>query len=214
MKNFSNFFKQIAAFFSPPFRVGAREKTAKNTLCLCVFVFLLLSLAWNTIQRHQIRNIKKPLIVEEIHSDTVTYIDTIYITLRGTDTIFAPLPVAVDTTENTATYRDTTRTQWGWIVSQELVRGQILSKKIEFEFSVPEYYNTRIITNTITRTVRNNLLFVDAGFSAHFGSHVPNLGINPNLGLTYIWRNHTRIARVSYSLDKRIEFNIGFNLIK
>ena len=192
----------------------SQQPKTKSALRLFVFVFLLLSLSWNTIQRYQIRNIKKPVIVEEISSDTVTHIDTIYITLRGTDTIFAPLPVAVDTAENTATYRDTTRTQWGWILSQELVRGQILSKKIEFEFSVPEYYNTRIITNTITRTVRNNLLFADAGVSAHFGSHIPGLEIYPNLGLTYVWRNHTRIARVSYSLEKRIEFNLGINLVK
>lgn len=179
----------------------------RNILLFVVVFMLIVLTSWNVLLHRKIRKME-PIVDIQFKTDTFEFRDTLYEKIGGIDTIYLPSPVNVDTAKGIAEYRDTTWTDIGWIISNEIVRGQILSKKIEFEFSVPEYYKTRIITNTTIKTVRNNLLFVDVGFGYDFER------IYPNVGITYVWNKHNRIARLSYSYDKRLDFSIGFNIFK
>jgi hypothetical protein len=169
---------------------------------------LFISIALNAVQYVYFR--KEPVIETVIQRDTVTSVDTVIQKLRFDTVIYRPRPVRIDTVERITTYRDTIFHDYGWIERTELTTGELLSKGIDYEFIIPEYYKQRTITNTITRTVRNDLLFVHGGFSYSFS----DFRAQPVLGISYIWNNHARKVSLSYSLDKRIEFTAGVALRK
>ncbi len=174
---------------------------------LLAFIF---SLSWNVLLQQKIRNFEMN-VHSRFKTDTIWQVDTFWRPEQIKHVIDAPEPVgSVNSPAGEINeYRDTTRTNYGWIVSNEIVRGQILSKKIEFEFSIPEYYMTRIVTNTTTRTVRNNLLYIDIGMSSDFK------GLGVPLGATYIFDKHRKKISASYSLFNRyFEVTYGFNILK
>jgi hypothetical protein len=178
----------------------------KNVIAQVVFVVLFISIALNVVQYTYFR--KEPVIETVIERDTVTRIDTVVQQLRSDTVIYRPRPVKIDTVEKVTTYRDTIFHDYGWIERTERTTGELLSKGIEYEFNIPEFYRTRTITNTVTRTVRNDLFFIKGGFNYSFTEN----RVQPAVGVTYIWNNHTRNVSLSYSFDKRIELTAGISL--
>ena len=173
---------------------------------LVVFGIMLISIVVNIFQYRHYR--KKPVIESETTTQVTERIDTIYIPVTGEVQLLEPIPVVVDTIKNISVFRDTFLIQHGWIATSEKVRGDLLSKGLEYKLNIPEYYKTRTITNTITNTVRNNLMFVNLGLNYNYMYQ----GFYPSAGLTYIWKDHKRILSLEYSLDKRIDLSVGFNL--
>lgn len=176
-------------------------KNISNIVFSVVVIVLLLSLLFNGIQYFTRRQITEETIVR----DTTTTLDTIYEIIEYDSIVYRPVPVEVYDTINV--YRDTTYHEFGYAVTRENVYGEILSKEIEFNFNVPEYYKTQTITNTITRTIRNDLVFINAGLSANM-----NGGVYPALGAVYIWNKQKNMIHLNYSLDKRIELSVGFSI--
>lgn len=179
----------------------------KDTVLSIAAILLFASLICNVILYKFC--CRKPVIETITERDTVIDLDTIFIPESGEFELLDPVPVFFDSVTNIAVHRDTFLHQYGWIVTSEKIKGDLLSKKIDFEFSIPEYYKTRTITNTITHTVRNDLFFVQGGFNYSFDGRV-----YPSIGVTYIWNKHNRILSLNYSFDKRIEISAGINLWK
>jgi hypothetical protein len=178
----------------------------RNIITQVVLVVLFVSIALNAIQYVYFR--KEPVIETVVERDTITSLDTVFQKLRYDTVIYKPRPVKVDTVEKITTYRDTIFHDWGWIERTERTTGELLSKGIDYEFNIPEYYKQRTITNTITRTVRNDLFMLKGGFNYSFESG----RVQPAVGVAYIWNNHTRTVSLSYSFDKRIELTAGVAL--
>ncbi len=177
----------------------------KNSILSVVFLVLFISLIVNLIQYTNFR--KNPVVETVIERDTVVELDTVFIPDSGEMIFPEPVPVACDTIENITTYRDTFETSFGWITTNERVFGELLSKGIEYKFNIPEYYKTRTITNTVTRTVRNDLFFATGGIMADFSG-----GITPAIGGTYIWNSHRNIVSLNVGLNRQISVSAGFVL--
>lgn len=176
-----------------------------NGILSVILLVLFVSVAGNIIQY----NIcwKKPEIVEVVTRDTITELDTVFLPKFGEAEILDPVPVFIDTFKNLTVYRDTLIHQYGWIATTEKVRGDLLSKGIQYKFNIPEYYKTRTITNTVTRTVRNDLFFATGGLMADFSG-----GITPVIGGTYIWNSHRNIVGLNIGLNRQISVSAGFVL--
>jgi hypothetical protein len=175
-------------------------------IILIVTGILIVSLAVNVFQYRYYR--KKPVIESTIETQITDKTDTVYIPVYGKFQLLDPTPVFIDSFKNYVEFKDTFLVQHGYIATSEKVRGELLSKGLEYKLNVPEYYKTRTITNTVTHTVRNNCLFVTGGFNYNYVTQ----GFFPNAGLTYIWNKHKRIISLEYSLDKRIDLSVVFSL--
>jgi hypothetical protein len=151
---------------------------------------------------------REPVVDTVIERDTVMQLDTVYQIVQKDTTIYKPQPVIVDTVLDIRVYRDTIYHTYGWTSFESTIQGSLLSQTLGFQFSVPNYYTTRTITNTITHTVRNNCLFVTGGLNYNYVTQ----GFYPSAGVTYIWNKHKRIISLEYSLDKRIDLSVGFSL--
>lgn len=170
-------------------------------------IFLTISIGGNIYQHFKCK--QEPIIETVIVRDTTTVFDTIVVSEIQEVIIEKPIPVEIiDTVENIKIYRDTIFHKYGWILGEELVRGDLLSQRFRYQLDIPTYYRTRTITNTITNTIRNNLFYITGGFNYNFADQ----GFYPSIGATYIWNNQKRIISLEYSLDKRIDLNVGFNL--
>jgi len=175
-----------------------------NIISSIVVVIFFISIALNIIQY---KRDKEPIIEEVIVRDTITRIDTIKITLKDSIFIKRPTIIRFDTIENITTYRDTIFLAHGWIVSEDNVSGSLLNSTLSYNLSVSEYYKQRIVTNTITRTVRNDLLYAHGGLG-YDGK------LYPILGGTYIWNNHKNMISINYLISKGLNITYGFNIIK
>lgn len=175
----------------------------KNTIILIAVIIFFASLVCNVIQYKLC--CKEPVTETVTERDTVVELDTIYMPETGKYEIINPEPVMIDSF--IAIYRDTFYHDYGWIKTSERVKGDLLSKGLDFKFDIPTYYKTRTITNTITRTVRNNLFYVTGGLNYSFADQ----GFYPSVGAAYIWNNQKRIISLEYSLEKRIDLTVGFS---
>ena len=178
-----------------------------RVLFIVLGILLLASLGGNVLL--YIKAKKQPVYDIVTVSDTIVQLDTIYQQIVGQTLVENPTPVEVDTVHHTQTYRDTVYLSFGWISSMDLVRGDLLSSGLNWNLNIPTYYETRIITNRETHTVRNNLLFLQVGASYGFGGNMV-----PQGGFTYVWNRHRWKLSVDYSLDKRINATVGFGLLK
>lgn len=182
-------------------------KSIINKILLWVCVALGISIFANVLQ-YKIYH-RKPVIDTVIETDTIIQLDTVFQAIYKDTFIVNPQPVIIDTVLDIRVYRDTVYHDYGWVSLTSTTHGSLLSQGIGMQFSVPNYYQTRTITNTITHTVRNDLVFVHGGFDYS----LLNYSLSPVVGATYIWNKHRRIMSVNYSfMDKRIELNAGFSL--
>jgi hypothetical protein len=152
---------------------------------------------------------KEPVIDTIIITTDETTYDTIWrIEYRDT-TLNKPQPVRIDTVHDIRYYMDTVYFERGWVSLTSTTHGSLLSQDVGMQFSVPNYYQTRTITNTITNTIRNDLFFIHGGFDYSLN----NNRLSPVAGVSYIWNKHRRIMSINYSfMDRRIELNAGFSL--
>jgi len=180
-----------------------------RVLFIVLGILLLLSLGGNVLL--YIKAKKQPVYDIAFQRDTIVQLDTVNHQIVGQTLVENPKPVEIDTVKQTETYRDTVYLPFGWISSIDLVRGSgnLLSSGLNWNLNIPTYYETRIITNRETRTVRNNLLFAQVGMGYDFGGNMV-----PQGGFTYIWNRHRWKLSVDYSLDKRINATIGYSLLR
>jgi len=142
-------------------------------------------------------------------SDTVIRIDTIFKEVTQRVVIEKPIPVYVDTANNVRTYRDTIFHQYGTIRGEQIVYGELLKKDLKIDFKIPEVYKTLEVTNTVTRSVRNRMLFATIGLRTDF-----NHNSTPVFGLAYFPSGHRYSFGVDYAFDRQISAKVGFAIIK
>jgi len=177
-----------------------------NKVTLWLAIALGASLICNIVQ-YKVYH-REPIIDTVIERDTIITVDTVYHVEYKDTTIYQPQPVVVDTVLDIRIYRDTIYHNYGWTSFESTTHGTLLSQNIGFQFSVPEYYRTRTITNTVINTVRNNMMFVHGGAGYSLEGK-----LFPMAGATYIWGKHRRILTANYTfIDKRIEVMAGFSL--
>ena len=176
-----------------------------NGILSVILLVLFVSLVGNFIQYTYFR--KEPVFETVIEIDTLVELDTIFIPDAGDIFLPNPEPIFFDSVTNIVTHRDTFLHQYGWISTTEKVRGELLSKRIQFKFDVPEYYKTRTVTKNVTRTIRNDLFFVNGGIITDFSGN-----ISPAIGGTYIWNNHRNILSLDIGLNRQISVSAGFVL--
>ncbi len=154
---------------------------------------------------------KRPDPVPEIVtvSDTIVRVDTVFHTVTQKVTIERPVPVYIDTTTNIRTYRDTISLPYGTIKGEQLVLGELLRKDVQVEFKVPEVYRTLEVNNTVTRSVRQRMIFATLGMRTDFNHYA-----SPALGVAYIPNGHRYIFGIDYGLDRQISAKVGFAILK
>ena len=177
----------------------------RNSILSVILLVLFVSLIGNFIQYRYFS--KGPKVETIVEIDTIIELDTMYIPDTGEFVLSGPEPVFIDSVINIVTHRDTFLHKYGWISTTEKVRGELLSKGIQYNFDIPEYYKTRTITNTVTRTVRNNLFFAKGGIMTDFSGKV-----TPAIGGTYIWNNQRNILSLNVGLNSQISVSAGFVL--
>lgn len=176
-----------------------------NSILSAVFVVLFISLIGNFIQYKYFR--KEPVIETVVERDTIMEYDTLFVPQAGNINLDAPEPFFYDSISNIAEFRDTFLLQYGYVVTNEKVQGDLLSKGMEFKLDIPEYYRKRTITNTITHTVRNNLIAVQGGFLSDMTGR-----IDPMVGGTFIWNSHRNIVSLNIGLNQQFSLTTGFVL--
>ncbi len=154
---------------------------------------------------------KRPDPVPEIIqvTDTVIRIDTIFKEVTQRVVIEKPIPVYVDTASNVRIYRDTIFHQYGTIRGEQIVFGELLKKDLLIDLKIPEVYKTLEVTNTVTRSVRNRMLFATIGLRTDF-----NHNSTPVFGVAYIPSNHRYIFAIDYGIDRQISTKVGFAILK
>lgn len=154
---------------------------------------------------------KRPDPVPEIVtvSDTVVRIDTIFNTVTQQVTIEKPVPMYIDTTTNIRTYRDTISLPYGTIRGEQIVVGELLRKDVQVDFKVPEVYRTLEVNNTVTRAVRQRMLFATIGMRTDFNHNSTTV-----FGVAYIPTNHRYIFGIDYGLHRQISAKVGFAILK
>lgn len=151
---------------------------------------------------------RKPVVDTVVVTTDNTEHDTVWQIVYKDTVIIKPEAVKVDTVLDIRYYMDTVYFERGWVSLQSVTQGSLLSQGVGVQFSVPNYYQTRTITNSITNTVRNDLFYATLGLNYNYMDQ----GFYPSAGLVYIWNKHRRYISLEYSLDKRIDLNVGFNL--
>lgn len=142
-------------------------------------------------------------------SDTVIRIDTIFKEVTQRVVVEKPVPVYVDTASNVRTYRDTIFHQYGTIRGEQIVFGELLKKDLQIDIQIPEVYKTLEVTNTVTRSVRNRMLFATIGLKTDF-----NHNSTAVFGMAYIPSGHRYIFGIDYGLDRQIAAKVGFAIMK
>ena len=141
-------------------------------------------------------------------SDTVVRIDTIFKEVTQKIVVEKPVPVYVDTTANIRTYRDTITLPYGTIKGEQVVFGELLKRELQFDSKIPEVYRTLEVNNTVTRSVRNRMLFATVGLRTDF-HHNPS----PVFGVAFIPNGHRYLFGIDYGLDGQICVSLGIGII-
>jgi len=178
-------------------------RIAEITMFILV-ILLTISIGLNVFQ-YTGRKAESELEIVQV-SDTVIRIDTIFKEVTHSVVVEKPIPVYVDTTSNLRTYRDTIYLPYGTIRGEEVVFGELLKRDLHFDFKIPEIYRTLEVTNTVTKAVRNRMLFATIGLRTDCKT--------PVFGLAYIPSGHRYIFGIDYGLDRHISAKVGFAIIK
>ena len=141
-------------------------------------------------------------------SDTVVRIDTIYKEVTQHVVVENPVPVYVDTLKNLRTYRDTIFLSYGTIKGEQVVFGEMLKRELQFDLKIPEVYRTLEINNTVTRSVRNRMLFATIGLRTDFKHYA-----SPVFGVAFIPNGHRYLFGLEVGLDKQISARVGVAII-
>jgi len=181
-------------------------RIAEITMFILV-ILLTISVGFNVFQ-YTGRKAEPELEIVQV-SDTLIRIDTIFKELTQRVVIEKPIPVYVDTTNNLRTYRDTIYLPYGTLRREEVVFGELLKRDLHFDFKIPEIYKTLEVTNTVTKAVRNRMLFATIGLRTDF-----NHNSTPVFGMAYISSGHRYVFGVDYGLDRQILAKVGFAIMK
>ena len=181
-------------------------RLAEITMLILV-ILLTLSVGINVFQYTGKRADPVPEIVTL--RDTVIRIDTIIHTVKQQVTIERPVPVYIDTTANTRTYRDTVFLPYGTIRGEQVVVGELLRKDLQVDFRIPEVYKTLEVKNTVTRVARNRMLFGTIGMRSDFKNHA-----SPVFGVAYIPNGHQYMVGLDIGADGQISTKVGFVIVK
>ena len=177
----------------------------QSTLLMIALLLLIISLAGNFFQY----NLRKPVVETVFETDTLVRVDTIFHTITQQITIEKPVPVYVDTNTNIRTYRDTVYLPYGTIRGEQVVVGELLRKDLQVDFKIPEVYRTLEVNNTVTRSVRNRMLFATIGLRTDFHHHS-----SPSFGVEYIPNGHRYMVGVEVGVDGQISGKVGFAILK
>ena len=167
-------------------------------------ILLTLSVGLNVFQ-YTGRKVNSDPVTEIVQvSDTVVRIDTIYKEITHRIEVEKPVPVYVDTTVNIRTYRDTIYLPYGTIKGVQIVLGEMLKRELQFDFKIPEVYRTLEINNTVTRSVRNRMLFTTVGVRTDFDHHA-----TPVIGVEFIPNGHRYLFGLEVGLDGMVWGRLG-----
>jgi hypothetical protein len=165
----------------------------------------IISLAGNYFQH----TLRKPVIETIFETDTLIQVDTIIHTITQQVTVERPVPVYIDTTTNIRTYRDTIYLPYGTIRGEQVVLGELLRKDFQVDLKLPEVYRTLELNNTVTRSVRDRMLFATIGLRTDFNQHA-----SPVFGLAFIPNGHRYMVGVEVGLDGKIMCRLGIGIVK
>ena len=177
----------------------------QSTLLMIALLLLIISLAGNFFQY----NLRKPVVETVFETDTLIQVDTIIHAVTQQVTIDRPVPVYIDTIANIRTYRDTIYLPYVTIRGEQVVVGELLRKDFQVDLKIPEVYRTLEVNNTVTRSVRNRMLFATIGLRTDFHHHS-----SPFFGVAYIPSCHRYIFGIDYGLDHKISAKVGFAILK
>ena len=166
---------------------------------------LTISLIGNYFQH----SMRKPVIETVFVTDTLVQVDTIIHTVTQHVTIDRPVPVYFDTTSNIRTYRDTIFLPYGTIKGEQIVLGELIKKDLQVDFKIPEVYRTLEVNNTVTRSVRNSMLFGTIGMRTDFDHYA-----SPVFGVAFIPSGHRYLFGLEVGLDKHISATVGVAILK
>ena len=183
-------------------------RIAEVTMFILV-ILLTLSVGLNVFQ-YTGRKVNSDPVPEIIQvSDTVVRIDTIYKEVTRHVVVEKPVPVYVDTTANIRTYRDTITLPYGTIKDEQIVFGEMLKRELQIDFKIPEVNRTLEVNNTVTRSVRNSMLFATIGLRIDFKHYA-----SPVFGVAFIPNGHRYLFGLEVGLDKKISARVGLAILK
>ena len=172
-------------------------------------ILLTLSVGLNVFQYtgRKVNSDPGPEIIQV--SDTVVRVDTIYKEVTQHVVVEKPVPVYVDTLKNLRTYRDTIFLPYGTIKGEQIVLGELIKKDLQVDFKIPEVYRTLEINNTVTRSVRNRMLFTTVGVRTDFDHHA-----SPGIGVAFIPNGHRYLFGLEVGLDGMVRGRVGVGMFK
>ena len=178
-------------------------RIAEVTMFILV-ILLTLSVGLNVFQYtgRKVNSDPVPEIVQV--SDTVVRVDTIYKEITHRIEVEKPVPVYVDTTTNIRTYRDTITLPYGAIKGEQIVFGEMLKRELQFDLKIPEVYRTLEINNTVTRSVRQRMLFATVGMRTDFDHYA-----SPVFGVAFIPNGHRYLFGLEVGLDGQVSARVG-----
>ena len=172
-------------------------------------ILLTLSVGLNVFQ-YTGRKVNSDPVTEIVQvSDTVVRIDTIYKEITQRIEVEKPVPVFVDTTTNVRTYRDTIFPPYGTIKGEQIVFGKMLKRELQFDFKIPEVYRTLEVNNTLTRSVRQQMLFATVGVRTDFNHYA-----SPVFGVAFVPSGHRYMFGLEVGGDKHISATVGVAILK
>ena len=172
---------------------------------MSALMLLIISLIGNYFQHSK----RKPVIETVFVTDTLVQVDTIIHTVTQHVTIDRPVPVYFDTTSNIRTYRDTIFLPYGTIKGEQIVLGELIKKDLQVDFKIPEVYRTLEINNTVTRSVRQRMLFATVGMRTDFNHYA-----TPVFGVAIIPNGHRYLFGLEVGLEKQVSARVGFGMFK
>lgn len=172
-------------------------------------ILLTLSVGLNVFQYtgRKVNSDPVPEIVQV--SDTVVRVDTIYKEFTQKILVERPVPVYVDTTANIRTYRDTITLPYGTIKGEQIVFGVLLKRELQVDFKIPEVYRTLEVSNTVSRSVRQRMLFATVGLRTDFNHYA-----SPVFGVAFIPSGHRYLFGLEVGLDQHISASVGLAILK
>lgn len=183
-------------------------RIAEITMFILV-ILLTLSVGLNVFQYTGRKVTSDPELEIVQVSDTVIRIDTIIHTITQQVTVDRPVPVYIDTTTNIRTYRDTITLPYGTIKGEQIVLGELIKKDLLFDLKIPEVYRTLEINNTVTRSVRQRMLFATVGVRTDFNHYA-----SPVFGVAFIPNGHRYLFGVEVGVDGQVTARVGFGILK